>query len=43
MATSSASSGTTERGFTVPASRFMRGLCHYYGVELHNFDPNVIS
>jgi hypothetical protein len=32
-----------ERGFTAPASRFMRGLCYHYGVELHNFTPNVIS
>jgi hypothetical protein len=32
-----------ERGFTVPASRFMRALCHHYGVELHNFTPNAIS
>jgi hypothetical protein len=32
-----------ERGFTVPASRFMRALCYHYGVELHNFAPNVIS
>jgi hypothetical protein len=32
-----------ERGFTAPASRFMRGLCHHYGVELHNFTPNAIS
>jgi hypothetical protein len=32
-----------ERGFAAPASRFMRGLCHYYGVELHNFAPNAIS
>jgi hypothetical protein len=32
-----------ERGFTAPASRFMRGLCHHYGVELHNFAPNAIS
>jgi hypothetical protein len=32
-----------ECGFAVPASRFMRGLCHHYGVELHNFAPNVIS
>jgi hypothetical protein len=32
-----------ERGFTAPASRFMRVLCHYYGVELHNFAPNAIS
>jgi hypothetical protein len=28
-----------ERGFTAPASRFMRGMCHHYGVELHNFTP----
>jgi hypothetical protein len=28
-----------ERGFTAPASRFMRGLCYHYGVELHNFTP----
>jgi hypothetical protein len=26
-----------ERGFMAPASRFMRSLCHHYGVELHNF------
>jgi hypothetical protein len=26
-----------------PASRFMRGLCYHYGVELHNFSPNTIS
>jgi hypothetical protein len=32
-----------ERGFTTPASRFMRGMCHYYRVELHNFAPNAIS
>jgi hypothetical protein len=32
-----------ERGFTVPVSRFMRGLCHQYAVELHNFAPNAIS
>jgi hypothetical protein len=31
-----------ERGFGVPASRFMRALLHYYGVELHNFNPNSI-
>ena len=30
-------------GFGVPVGRFMRALCHYYGVELHNFDPNSIS
>jgi hypothetical protein len=32
-----------ERGFAAPAGSFMRGLCHHYGVELHNFAPNVIS
>jgi hypothetical protein len=32
-----------ERGFTAPASRFLRGLCYHYGVELHNFVPNAIS
>jgi hypothetical protein len=32
-----------ERGFAMPASRFMHGLCHHYGVELHNFAPNAIS
>jgi hypothetical protein len=32
-----------ERGFGVPASRFMRALLHYYGVELHNFNPNPVA
>jgi hypothetical protein len=32
-----------ERRFTALASRFMRALCHHYGVELHNFAPNAIS
>jgi hypothetical protein len=32
-----------ERGFAVPASRFMRALCYHYGVEFHNFTPNAIS
>jgi hypothetical protein len=32
-----------ERDFNAPASRFMQGLCYHYGVELHNFAPNVIS
>jgi hypothetical protein len=27
----------------MPASRFMRALPHYYGVELHNFNPNSIA
>jgi hypothetical protein len=32
-----------ERGFEVPTNRFMRALPHYYGVELHNFNPNSIA
>jgi hypothetical protein len=32
-----------ESGFAAPASHFMRALCYHYGVELHNFTPNVIS
>jgi hypothetical protein len=32
-----------KHSFTAPASRFMLGLCHHYGVELHNFAPNAIS
>ena len=32
-----------ERGFGVPASRFMRALYDYYQMELHNFAPNAIS
>jgi hypothetical protein len=32
-----------ERGFTAPASRFMRALCYHYGMEFHNFTPNAIS
>jgi hypothetical protein len=32
-----------ERGFRVPASHFMRAFLHYYGVELHNFNPNSIA
>jgi hypothetical protein len=28
-----------ERGFTAPTGRFMSGLYHHYGVELHNFAP----
>jgi hypothetical protein len=27
----------------MPVSRFMRALPHYYGVELHNFNPNSIA
>ena len=32
-----------QRGFSVPAGRFVRALCYHYGVELHNFAPNSIS
>jgi hypothetical protein len=32
-----------ECGFAAAASRFMRGLCYHYSVELHNFTPNAIS
>jgi hypothetical protein len=32
-----------ERGFGMPVCRFMRALPHYYGVELHNFNPNSIA
>ena len=32
-----------ERGFGVPVGRFIRALCDYYEVELHNFGPNSIS
>jgi hypothetical protein len=32
-----------ERGFGVPASRFMRAILHVYGVEPHNLSPNSIS
>jgi hypothetical protein len=32
-----------ERGCGVPASRFMRAFLHYYGVELHNLNPNSIA
>ena len=32
-----------ERGLGLLVDRFMRGLPHYYGVELHNFNPNSIA
>ena len=32
-----------ERGLVLSADRFMRALPHYYGVELHNFNPNSIA
>jgi len=30
-------------GLRSPQSRFMRALCHHYGVELQHFSPNAIS
>jgi len=32
-----------ERGLGLLADQFMRALPHYYGVELHNFNPNSIA
>ena len=32
-----------ERCLGLPVDRFMRALPHYYGVELHNFNPNSIT
>ncbi|XP_066316647.1 uncharacterized protein [Miscanthus floridulus] len=32
-----------EHGLGVLTDRFMRALPHYYGVELHNFNPNSIA
>jgi hypothetical protein len=32
-----------ERGFGVLVRFFMPSLQHYYGVELHNFNPNSIA
>ena len=32
-----------ERGLGLPVDRFMQALLHYYGVELHNFNPNSIA
>ena len=32
-----------ERGLGLPADRFMRALLHYYGMKLHNFNPNSIA
>src|SRR5688572_30372164 len=30
-----------ERGFGVPAGRFMRAILYHYGVELHNLTPQL--
>jgi hypothetical protein len=32
-----------ERGFGVPATRFMRAILHFYGVQMHNLSPNSIA
>jgi hypothetical protein len=32
-----------ERGFSVPATVFMRALLHYYRVELHHLAPNAVA
>ena len=31
-----------ERGFTVPAHKFLRGLLDYYQVELQHLNPNGV-
>ena len=31
-----------ERGFTTPAHKFLRGLLHYYKIELQHLNPNGI-
>ena len=31
-----------ERGFTTPTHRFLRGLLHYYKIELQHLNPNGI-
>ena len=30
-------------GLGAPPSRFMRALCHHYGVELQHFSPNAVT
>ena len=32
-----------KRGLGLSADRFMRALPYYYGMELHNFNPNSIT
>ena len=32
-----------ERGFTTPAHKFLRGLLHYYKVELQHLTPNGVQ
>ena len=31
-----------ERGFATPAHKFLRGLLHYYQIELQHLNPNGI-
>jgi hypothetical protein len=31
-----------ERGFRTPAGRLIRAILHYYGMELHNLNPNSV-
>ena len=31
-----------EHGFMTPTHRFLRGLLHYYKIELQHFNPNEI-
>jgi hypothetical protein len=31
-----------DRGFRTPVGRLIRALLYYYGVELHNLNPNSI-
>ena len=32
-----------ERGLVTPPHRFLRGLLHYYGIELQHLNPNGIQ
>ena len=32
-----------ERGFATPTHRFLRGLLHYYKIELQHLNPNGIQ
>jgi len=32
-----------ERGFVTPPHRFLRGLLHYYGLEMQHLNPNGIQ
>ena len=32
-----------EHGFAIPAHRFLRGLLHYYMIELQHLNPNGIQ